>query len=153
MAILNVPLPESGHRFHDIILNDGASKGTQIDEHGMEVPVFDELAIWEVSEYSTFHVGPQIPGEPAEESLINMCRTHQLGVEDWTTIRFICSKCSRGNPGPHECDTKPLENGSRGFGFAAKEREELSSGLQEWASDNAGADFGNLELVLSAMRA
>jgi len=25
--------------------------------------------------------------------------------------------------------------------------------LQEWASDNAGADFGNLELVLSAMRA
>jgi hypothetical protein len=82
-----------------------------------------------------------------------MCRTHHLGVEDSTTIRFICSKCSRGNPGPHECDAKPLENGSRRFGFGAKEREELSSVLQEWASDNAGADFGNLELVLSAMRA
>src|SRR5260370_20218699 len=46
MVILNVPLPESGHRFHDIILNDGDSNGTRVDEHGREVPVFDELSIW-----------------------------------------------------------------------------------------------------------
>jgi hypothetical protein len=153
MVILNVPLPESGHRFHDIILNDGASNGTRVDEHGREVPVFDELSIWEVSEYSTFRANLQIPDEPAEESLINVCRTQQLGVEDWTTIRFVCAKCSRGNPGPHECDAKPLEDGSRRFGFGARKREDLSRVLQEWASGNAGADFGTLELLLSAARA
>jgi hypothetical protein len=153
MVILNVPLPESGHRFHDIILNDGASNGTRIDENGREVPVFDELSIWEVSEYSTFRVSLQIPDEPAEEGLINVCRTQQLGVEDWTTIRFVCAKCSKGNPGPHECDAKPLDDGSRRFGFGARKLEDLSRVLQEWASRNAGADFGPLELLLSAARA
>jgi hypothetical protein len=81
---------------------------------------------------------------------LNLCQTHQLGVEDWTTIRFICGKCSRGNPGPHECDAKPLEDGSRRFGFGAKKDEDLSNVLREWASASAGADFGPLELVLSA---
>ena len=150
IVILNVPLPESGHRFHDIILNDGASNGTRVDEHGREVPVFDELSIWEVSEYSTFRVNLQIPDDLAEERLVSMCRTLQLGVEDWTTIRFICAKCSRGNPGPHECEAEPLKDGSRRFGFGAKKQEDLSSALQEWASANAGADFGTLELALSA---
>jgi hypothetical protein len=152
MVILNVPLPESGHRFHDIVLNDGASNGTRVDEHGSEVPVFNELSIWEVSQYSTFRVRLQIPDELAEERLVNMCRSHQLGVEDWTTIRFICTDCSRGNPGPHECEAKPLEDGSRRFGFGAKKHEDLSSLLQEWASASVGADYGNLELVLSAAR-
>jgi tetratricopeptide (TPR) repeat protein len=150
MAILNVPLPESGHRFHDIVLNDGASNGTRVDRHGSEVPVFDELSIWEVSEYSTFRVNLQVPDETAEERLIELCRTRQLGLEDWTTIRFICAICSRGNPSPHQCEAKPLEDGSRRFGFGAKKEEDLSRALEEWASANAGAEFGKLELMLSA---
>src|SRR5437870_4271007 len=150
IVILNVPLPQSGHRFHDIILNDGASNGTRTDQHGTEFPVFDELSIWEVSEYSTFRVRLQIQDDSAEKHLTDLCTTHELGVEDWSTIRILCTKCSRGNPGPHECVAKPLEDGSRRFGFGAKTQEDLSSVLQEWASANAGADFGNLELVLSA---
>src|SRR5208337_4273353 len=54
IVILSVPLPESGHRFHDIVLNDGASEGTRIDQRGKEVPVIDDLSIWEVSAYSTY---------------------------------------------------------------------------------------------------
>jgi hypothetical protein len=150
MVILSVPLPESGFRFHDIILNDGASNGARVDQNGREVPVFDELSIWEVSEYSTLRANLQIPDGTAEERLIELCQTHQLGIEDWTTIRFICASCSRGNPGPHECDAKPLEDGSRRFGFGAKEKEDLSKVLEEWASTHAGAGFGRLDLVLSA---
>ena len=150
MVILNVPLPESGHRFHDIVLNDGAPNGTRVDKHGTEVPVFDELSIWKVSEYSTFRVIVHIPEESAEKHLVDLCLAHQLGVEDWTTIRILCAKCSRGNPGPHECDAKPLEDGSQRFGFGAKRQEDLASVLQEWVSANAGADFDKLELVLSA---
>jgi len=152
MVILNVPLPESGRRFHDIVLNDGASNGTRVDQHGNEVPVFDELSIWEVSEYSTFRVRLQIQGDSAEKHLTDLCNAHQLGIEDWTTIRILCAKCSRGTPGPHECEAKPLEDGSRRFGFGAKKQEDLSRVLQEWASANPGADFGNLQLVLSAAR-
>ena len=150
MVILNVPLPESGHRFQNIILNDGASNGTRVDQNGKEVPVFDELAIWEVSEYSTFRVRLSMLDDSAEKHLTDLCVAHELGVEDWTTIRILCAECSRGNPGPHDCEAEPLEDGSRRFGFGAKRQEDLSSVLQEWASANAGAGFGNVELVLSA---
>src|SRR2546430_4057520 len=92
MVILSVPLPESGHRFHDIVLNDGASNGARVDQHGNEVPVFDELSIWQVSEYSTFCVRLQMQGDVPEKRLTELCVTHQLGIEDWTTIRFIRSE-------------------------------------------------------------
>jgi hypothetical protein len=43
LVILNVPLPESRHRFRDIILNDGAENGTRA-VGGIQVPVFAEFA-------------------------------------------------------------------------------------------------------------
>jgi hypothetical protein len=91
--------------------------------------------------------------DSAEKHLTDLCVANELGIEDWTTIRFLCSKCSQGNPGPHDCEATPLEDGSRRFGFGVKKQEDLLRVLQEWASANAGADFGNLELVLSATRA
>jgi hypothetical protein len=150
IAILSVPLPESGHRFNDIVLNDGAANGTRVDREGNEVPVFDELLIWRVSEYSTFRVKLQMSDDSAKESLVNHCVAHQLGVEDWTTIRILCAKCSRESLGAHECEAKPLEAGYTRFGFAAKKEGDLSKALHEWVSSNAGADFDTLELVLPA---
>ena len=150
IVILSVPLPESGHRFRDIILNDGAANGTRIDQHGCEVPVFDELAIWEVSKYSTFRVRLHMLDDSAEQHLSELCDEAQLGIEDWTAIRILCAQCSRGNPGPHECESKPLEDGSKRFGFGAKKREDLLRVLEDWTSANAGADFGSLELVVPA---
>jgi tetratricopeptide (TPR) repeat protein len=149
MAILNVPLPESGHRFNDIVLNDGAANGTRVDSKGNEVPVFDELSMWKVSDYSTFRVTLQVPDDDrADENLVELCGAHQLAVEDWSTIRILCAKCSRGNPGPHTCEAKPLEAGYKRFGFGAKKQEDLSNVLRQWVSSNRGADFDTLELVL-----
>jgi tetratricopeptide (TPR) repeat protein len=152
IIILNVPLPESGYRFRDILLNDGASDGTRIDESGAEVAVFNELGIWQVSEYSTFAAKLHVPDEAAEKCLIEICREHEVGVEDWSTIRFLCAQCSRGNPGPHECLTKPLEGDSRRFGFAAKTREGLTDALQKWITSTGETAFGEPELLVSAKR-
>src|SRR5690606_30084312 len=41
--LLNVPLQESGHRFGDIVLHDGAATGHRFDGQ-REVPVFNELS-------------------------------------------------------------------------------------------------------------
>jgi hypothetical protein len=152
IAILNVPLPQSGHRFNDVVLNDGASNGTRVDDNGREVPVFDELTIWSVSNYSTFRARLNVPDDAARKSLVDLCETHELGVEDWSTIRFICSQCSRGNPGPHKCEARPLEDGSRRFGFAAKNLDEMLAVLQEWSSANGSADLDEPELLLPAKR-
>jgi hypothetical protein len=150
MAILNVPLPESGHRFNDIVLNDGAANGTRFGSNGVEVPVFDELSIWRVSEYSTFRVKLSMRDDSALEKLADLCTASEIGIEDWTTIRIVCAKCSRGNPGPHNCEAKLLEDGHRRFGFGAKKQGDLYKLLHEWASSNPGADFDTLELLLPA---
>jgi len=53
IQIRNVPLPSSNRRYRDIVLNDGASTGTRT-AGDQQYPVFDELAIWYPSKYSTF---------------------------------------------------------------------------------------------------
>ena len=147
--ILNIPLPESGHRFQDIVLNDGAPSGTRVKD-GVNFTVFDELDIWQPSSYSTFEAEIDIPGNSSEEQLIEVCRKYQLGVEDWSTMRMLCETCSRGNPGPHSCAAVTTTGMRRSYAFAAKSEESLRDALNEWTAITAGAAFGNLRLVLPA---
>jgi tetratricopeptide (TPR) repeat protein len=149
-VVLNVPLPESGYRFHDIILNDGAPSGNRVDDHGNTVSVLDELAVWQISEYSTFAMKLSVPDEAAEKRLVEICSERELGVEDWSTVRLICTKCSYGNPGPHDCSAQPLEDGTRRFGFGAKTQEELMAAIQQWVSETPTAKTGAPELLVSA---
>jgi tetratricopeptide (TPR) repeat protein len=53
IEIRSVPLPNSNRRYRDILLNDGAAEGTRKSGE-QEYPVFDELAVWKPSNYSTF---------------------------------------------------------------------------------------------------
>ena len=52
-VIASVPLPESGHRFRDTLLHDGAPRGTRVLD-GRELPVFDELVRLEDSGLPTW---------------------------------------------------------------------------------------------------
>ena len=146
--IASVPLPESNRRCADIILHDGAPEGHR-EWNGEEYPVFDELAIWRVSDYSTFDVELTIPTETGFETLVRRCQEKQFGIEDWGTIRMLCEACSRGNPGEHECSTDSASK--RLFGIAAKSEAELREMLSEWIEVENGAGFGRIELKLSAL--
>jgi tetratricopeptide (TPR) repeat protein len=145
--ILNIPLPESEHRFRDVILNDGAPEGTRI-RNGVEFPVFDELEIWQPSEYSTFEAQLEFPGDASEERLAEICHKAELGIEDWSTLRILCEKCSRGNPGPHDCHRITPTGVRRAYAFAAKREDDLKNALHEWTAVTEGAAFGDLRLVL-----
>jgi tetratricopeptide (TPR) repeat protein len=151
IVVLNVPLPESNRRFQDIILNDGASNGTRTRD-GVDVPVFDELIVWEASSYSTFQVELTIPDGEAEEMLREICHQHRVGVEDWSTIRMICAECSRGNPQPHECKAVPLTGERKRFGFGAHEPGDAERILVQWVAQARGSAYENLELMLAATR-
>ena len=148
IAILNVPLPESNRRFNDIILNDGAPEGPRVSD-GREYPVFNELAIWEKSAYSTFEVKLTIPSDEDLERLVDLCHEAQLGIEDWSTVRIVCAECSRGNLTEHECANSRSPE-LRRFAFAAKERDTLTTLLHQWAEVTSGGSFSGPELVLSA---
>src|SRR5262249_52029710 len=77
-VILNVPLPESKHRFQDVVLNDGAQNGTRVRGE-REIPVFDELEIWKPSSYSTFQAEMSVPNEDDENQLAELCEKRELG--------------------------------------------------------------------------
>ena len=149
LIVLNVPLPESNHRFRDIVLNDGAANGTRMKD-GAEFPVFDELGIWQASEYSTFATALTLPNDESERELVRVCTESGIGVEDWSSIRIICAECSRGNPGPHDCKQRQAEDGTRRFGLAAANYEQATRTLQHWMAISEGAGFRDLHIVLDA---
>lgn len=72
-----------------------------------------------------------------------------VGVEDWGTIRMLCAECSRGNPGPHSCESSD-QSMEKAFAFAARSEEEVRSILDIWAREIADADYDESELVLAA---
>ena len=145
--ILSVPLPESKRRFRDIVLNDGASNGER-ESNGRVYPVFDELQIWQQSQYSTFKVALNIPDESAQDRLIETCGERQFGIEDWGTIRMICAECSRGNPGPHNC--KATDFSRKSFAIAALSESDVRSLLDAWVSEITEAGYESIELALAA---
>lgn len=149
LVILNVPLPDSQHRFRDIILNDGAANGTRV-KAGVQVPVFDELGVWRASEYSTLRVTLRVPNDEAERQLEQICGASGIGLEDWSTIRILCEQCSRGNPGPHDCRARETKEGTRSFGLAVKNYEDAVSVLHQWVAVSAGAQFKDLEPLFDA---
>lgn len=60
--IRNVPLPESGHRYGDLQLHDGAPNGTRVYQ-GQEMPVFDALQLLQASLYTTYQVRVRVGDE------------------------------------------------------------------------------------------
>lgn len=149
ILVLNVPLPESQHRYRDVILNDGASNGSRT-RNGAEVPVFDELEVWQASSYSTFQVALHIPNQDAEKRLADICETREIGVEDWSTVQILCAECSRGNPHPHEHKPTAADAAEKRFGFAAQKREDVESLLLDWAAGWPEVDYQDVELVLES---
>src|SRR6202012_478412 len=93
IQILNVPLPGSRRRYRDILLNDGAPEGTRKSgDH--EFPVFNELAVWKPSNYSTFQSAISMEDPQSERDLLQLCNENDIGVEAWTTLRIFCEACS-----------------------------------------------------------
>jgi hypothetical protein len=150
--IQNVPLPESGRRYKDIILTDGAQEGTRLSENGDEHPVFNELEIWKASGYSTFRSSILAPDDAVKQRLVLLCQGNDIGIDDWSAMRILCSTCSRGSPGPHNCVEHDLDEGARRIGFGAIDRGHLLTILEQWSSEGSGRSYDEptLELLASA---
>jgi hypothetical protein len=144
--IRSIPLPESGHRWGDIILHDGEPKGERI-AFGRTYPVFDELERWQPSETPTLRV-EVVAGTPADsESLVDLFDRNGLAAEDWSgNIRRLCRACSEGSPhGEHDAAAGEWQPG-RDFGLAALPQlaEEL---LSRWGAEGAERRYGAIEIV------
>ncbi len=94
--LLNVPLPETGHRLFDIVLHDGAKTGERALDDGT-VPVFNALQILQRSDHRTFVAFIRCPSADDLDEL-QAAELPGIGyVEDWTaSIVSLCLRCSYG---------------------------------------------------------
>lgn len=152
--IINVPLPDSGYRYHDLVLHDGAPNGSRIVD-GQEYNVFDVLDLFSPSDYSTYSVSVLAESEEDVDALDEMAEENGLIVEDWSAnYRNLCKACSEGRVDDNHEHDQDLEsadwNPERALGIAAQKEDELSRLLERWASGRR--EVTGVECTLSAER-
>lgn len=143
-VIASVPLPESGHRFRDVLLHDGQPRGSRM-LHGEERTVFDELARLEDSGLPTWQA--HIVGATATDidALTSVLGPRGLGVDEWSGIRMLCAACSLGSPDPDHTHA-PVRADATRLGFAGDERS-LRGAIDEWLDSHKHVVLLDLELL------
>jgi tetratricopeptide (TPR) repeat protein len=153
-VLVSIPFPESGHRWSDVVLNDGAPNGYR-KYKGKEVPVFDELQLLERSPFGTYVAEVRMPdGRKYLEQLTELAVELGGSAEDWSTsVRIICKACSEGRPHA-EHDAKPAPtDGRHRIGIAARDRDHATTILHAWESEKDDIHVEGLDLALEAGRA
>jgi hypothetical protein len=142
-----VPLPQSEHRFGDLLLHDGAPNGfRKLD--GKEVPVFDELQLLTAGEYGTFEVIVSGVGPEETESLAELAAERGLAAEDWSSnLRMICKACSEGRlDAKHTHDIDQTDY--RRIGFAALSEIQAREILRRWMAAKPLAKIEEIDCLL-----
>jgi hypothetical protein len=132
--IENVPLPDSGFRHGDVVLNDGAAVGYRI-LNGSSRPVFNVLQLFEASSYSTYVAVVEVPGNEQLQVAFKKADSLDIPVEDWTeNIRMLCKQCSEGTPHKeHDSALKSEWNPKHRLGLAISHGKSLDKLIQDWA--------------------
>ncbi len=145
--LLNVPLPESGHRFGDIVLHDGASTG-QREMDGRTVPVFNVLERLKPSDFTTHAVFVRCDRPEDMDELLESSLPGIGYVEDWThSIVHYCLRCSYGTPHRHDAAANEDSwNPDRNLGIAAQSRASVDRLLHQWTASGSGRSVDSVEL-------
>lgn len=149
-VLASIPFSESGHRWRDIVLNDGAPNGSRL-YNGQELPVFDALELLEPSPFGTYlsQVAMSAVGNRLA-TLTELAAKFEGYAEDWSTsVRMICRACSEGRP--HESHDKAAApaDGIHSIAIAARNRSHAEEILGTWASRTDGIQIQSLDGPLS----
>ena len=148
--IASIPLPESKHRWRDIVLNDGAPCGYRLHQ-GKEVPVFNELKLLSASNFATFiaHVSMK-ESNASTEQLAEVAAELGGCAEDWSrSIRLLCKACSEGRVHKEHDTQKAPPEGVHLVGIAAKSRAQAEKILSAWQTKAKGAQIDSLDEALA----
>ena len=141
VVIESIPYPESGYRFNDIVLHDGAPTGVRVVGE-REYSVFNVLELFESSKMSTY-VAVATVGTPDDmEHLSRIAESMGIEAEDWTgNVRVLCKQCSEGVPhDAHDQEGEQAWSTERKIGLAC----EAPSQIDEFVKDCRNGE--NLEI-------
>ena len=133
--ILNVPLPESGHRFGDIVPHDGAPTGFRVDDDGSKVAVLNELERLKPSAFQTLVVFLSCVRRDDLQALLDLTAPGLGYAKDWTeSVRYYCLRCSFGTPHRHDAPKAGDWQPDRNLGIAAQSRKSVEKLLKVWVA-------------------
>jgi hypothetical protein len=131
----NIPLPSSGHRWHDIVLHDGQPRGERM-MGDQAFPVFDEIERWQPSDVPTWECLLRAEAEDVQ-TLSERLQAHGGALEDWTSnIRMLCQACSESSPQPHKHGAFDADAFGNHVGIAAP-LDVAERLLSDWLADSA----------------
>jgi len=146
VVVQNVPLPDSGYRWGDVVLHDGEPVGERMWE-GHTYDVFNVLERLTRSDVPTCQVSALAPTPDDAAALETLFGEAHLSAEDWTgRVRLLCRRCSEGSTHEHP---SPRDDGwtpERLFGLAAPP-ERAQRLLDEWADAAHGRAWDDLSEV------
>jgi hypothetical protein len=147
--LINVPLPDSGYRYGDIVLHDGAATG-QRRFHQSMVPVLNVLERLETSEFQTFAVFVSCAQREDLGTLVDARLPGIAYIEDWTeSIAHYCLRCSYGAPhrgsDAHDIEKRADWWPERNLGIAAQSRHSVAKLLQRWVSNGSSRRLDAIE--------
>jgi tetratricopeptide (TPR) repeat protein len=125
VRLQSVPLPESKHRFGDIVLHDGEPRGKR-RSGDREITVFDELLLLEPSSYGTWTVEATCRDVEERDALVALFDDVDGAIEDWTeSLEVICAQCSLGEPHDHHEQKDESWRIDRRLGLALRDERDL----------------------------
>ncbi len=134
--IESIPLPESGHRWHDVVLHDVVPRGERMIQ-GYKRSVFDELERMDPSPAPTHVAEIAWSTDADEEALQAEILDRDLGGEDWSqNLQMICAACSLASVHEHDGVEAP-QVGVHRFAFAG-DTQHITDALRAWASNGDG---------------
>jgi len=130
--ILNVPLPDSGFRYRDTVLHDGAAVGYIVHE-GINVPIFNMLEVLEESKFITYIAELRVDNPREAEKLFKMSEKAGAQAEDWTDgIVPLCKDCSEDIHEYKNIDPEKKWKFDRTYGIAALNDRHVFTMLNKW---------------------
>lgn len=137
--IENIPFAESGFRFGDIVLHDGAAVGYR-ESGGREYPVFNVLELFETSQHETWIAVVELEQDQDLNQLTALFDATAHEFEDWSSnTRMLCRQCSEGRPHEqhdHEL-SRPVTNEWR-LGVAIYAQQDILPLFQAWQQQGGG---------------
>jgi hypothetical protein len=146
VVLENVPLPDSGYRWGDVVLHDGEPVGQRTWE-GQTYSVFNVLERWSASKVPTCQVSALAPTPADARALEALFGEELLSAEDWTgQVQLLCRRCSDGSPHEHPRPRDGNWAPERQFGLAAAP-DRAQRLLERWADAALGRAWDDLAEV------
>ena len=132
-TVQSIPQPGSGHRYHDTVLFDPASEGTQV-VGARRWPAYRALQVLKTSPFKTFSVEIVEASLPQMDVLAQLCGQEGMGFDNWSaTTHLYLPPTFRENP---EFHVHPLPREATAqnalIGLAAKSQRSLQRVLRNW---------------------